>query len=161
MFGATVRGRLATREGSLSQDSREFRKTRDCQSIAGFSFGNQPPRRAGKRKESRAMNERYRKLRTSFGPETRFRVKAITQRDEQTTELEQLKGRLLGQLLGQVGGAQQDTILRRAANDAAALAWASGYPLLLFPALLDELAETGLLRARRQKQLRQRSQDLA
>jgi hypothetical protein len=107
------------------------------------------------------MNEQCRKLRTRFGPETRFRVKAATQQDGQTTELERLKARLLGQLLGQVGGAQQGTVLRRAANDAAALAWASGYPLLLFPALLDELAEIALLRARRQKQLRQRTQGLA
>ncbi len=107
------------------------------------------------------MNERHKKLRTRFGPQTRFRVKPITVRDAQTAELERLKGRLLGQLQGHANDAGQGAVLRWAANDAAALAWASGFPLLLFPELLDELAKAALLRARRQKRVHQRSQGLA
>ncbi len=52
------------------------------------------------------------------------------------------------------------TQLSRTANEAAALAWVTRYPLLVFPALFEEMAETALLRAERQEQIRQRSREL-
>ena len=50
--------------------------------------------------------------------------------------------------------------LRRAANEAAALAWVTRYPVLFFPVLFKEKAETALLRAERQEQVLQRSRGL-
>jgi len=50
--------------------------------------------------------------------------------------------------------------LSRAANDAAALAWVTRYPVLFFPVLFEEKAETALLRAERQEQVLQRSRGL-
>jgi hypothetical protein len=58
------------------------------------------------------------------------------------------------------GEPQLDNHLRRAASEAAALAWATQYPLLVFPALFEEKADMALLRAARQEQIRQRSREL-
>ena len=55
---------------------------------------------------------------------------------------------------------QLGTQLRRVANEAAALAWVTQYPLLVYPALFEEQAEAASLRAERQEQVRQRSREL-
>jgi hypothetical protein len=51
--------------------------------------------------------------------------------------------------------------LRRAANDAAALAWATVFPLLVFPVLFEEKTEAALLRAGRQARIYANSQLVA
>jgi hypothetical protein len=43
--------------------------------------------------------------------------------------------------------------LRRAANEAAALAWASIYPLLVFPVLFEEKTQAALRQAERQARI--------
>ena len=106
------------------------------------------------------MNGKYRKVRTRFAPEVRFEVNAIPFRATQTTELERLKDRLLRELLQQITNPEENTLLRRAANDAAALAWATNYPVLLFPALLEEIAQEALLQRERQTRVRERSSNL-
>jgi hypothetical protein len=106
------------------------------------------------------MKETNRQLRTRFGPEVRFDVKTTPFRAEQTTELERLKNRLLQQLLAEATNPEENTLLRRAANDAAALAWVTQYPLLLFPTLLDEKVRAALVQRERQTRVRQRSQNL-
>ena len=50
--------------------------------------------------------------------------------------------------------------VRRAANEAAALAWVTPYPLLFFPVLFEEKANAELRVALRQQQIRQRSGEL-
>jgi hypothetical protein len=50
--------------------------------------------------------------------------------------------------------------LRRAANDAAALAWDTLYPLLVFPVLFEEKIEAALRHATRQACIRERSREL-
>ena len=50
--------------------------------------------------------------------------------------------------------------LRRAANDAAALAWVTAYPLLVFPALLEEKVRAALRQYGRQAGIRRRSANL-
>jgi hypothetical protein len=55
---------------------------------------------------------------------------------------------------------QSEGRLRRAADEAAAQAWVTRYPLLVFPVLFEEQAEAALLRAERQEQVRQRSREL-
>ena len=121
-------------------------------------------RAAGTRgKKDTNMNENYRRVPTQFGPETGFEVKPVPPallRVRQEVELERLKARLLAERLGRRWDAQIGGQLRRAASDAAALAWATQYPLLVFPALFEEQAEAALLRVERQEQVRQRSREL-
>jgi hypothetical protein len=109
------------------------------------------------------MNENYRRVPTKFGREVRFEVKPsppASIRARQVAELERLKAQLLVERLAGRWNSQFASRLRRAANEAAALAWVTRYPLLVFPALFDEMAETALLRAKRQEQVRQRSRAL-
>src|SRR5262245_42671426 len=60
-------------------------------------------------------------------------------------ELEQLKNRLLRPLIADSPDRDQNKLLHRAANEAAALVWLTACPLLLFPALLEEKAKTALV----------------
>jgi hypothetical protein len=109
------------------------------------------------------MNANYRRVPTQFGPETGFEVKPVPPapfRAWQEAELERLKTRLLSERIETRGDPQSEGQLRRAANEAAALAWVTRYPLLVFPALFEEQAEAALLRAERQEQVRQRSREL-
>lgn len=108
------------------------------------------------------MNRTYRTVPTSFGPETRFEVTpapAATFRATQETELERLKNRLLLASLEETDP-ENNADLRRAANDAAALAWVTPYPLLVFPTLFEEKTETALFQAARQASIRRRSLEL-
>jgi hypothetical protein len=109
------------------------------------------------------MNANYRRVPTQFGPETGFEVKPAPPgpfRAQQEAELERLKTRLLSEWLETRWDPQSDDPLRRAANEAAALAWVTRYPLLVFPAVFEEKAEAALLQAWRQEQVRERSREL-
>jgi hypothetical protein len=108
------------------------------------------------------MNRNYR-VPTRFGPETRFEVKPAPPapfRAVQETEFERLKNRLLREFLNESPEPGLNGYLRRAANEAAALAWVTPFPLLVFPALFGEKAETAMLQAERQASVRQRSLEL-
>ncbi len=109
------------------------------------------------------MKKDYRRVPTKFGPETRFEVRPNALgpcRERQEAELERLKGQLLAQRLEGRREPQLHSQLRVAANEAAALAWATQYPVLLFPALFEEKAAAALLRAERQRLILQRSREL-
>ena len=109
------------------------------------------------------MNENYKRVPAKFGPETGFEVKPSPPapfRARQEAELERLKAQLLAERLEGREETRLLSHLRRAANDAAALAWVTRYPLLVFPALFEEKADAALLRAERQEQIRQRSREL-
>ena len=109
------------------------------------------------------MKKNYRRVPTEFGPETGFEVRLATHapfRARQEAELERLKAQLLAERLAGRTEPRLDSHLRQAANEAAALAWATRYPLLVFPALFEEKAGAALLRAERQEQVRQRSREL-
>ena len=75
----------------------------------------------------------------------------------QENELEELKARLLRKKLYQLEQIGGGAYLRRAANEAAALAWVTPYPTLVFPALFDEKAETALRQVEKQERIRERS----
>jgi hypothetical protein len=107
------------------------------------------------------MNDRLRRVRTRFGPEARFDLPAVPFRAAAPSQLELLRDRLLQPLLQGAGQPDQNAALRRAANDAIALAWATPYPLLFFPALLEEKAALALAQQQRQDRIRQRSLKLA
>jgi hypothetical protein len=50
--------------------------------------------------------------------------------------------------------------LRRAANEAAGLAWFTPFPLLFFPGLLEEKARAALRQGARQRYVRDMSENL-
>ena len=104
------------------------------------------------------MNANYRRVPTRFGPEIRFEARLAPPGPfwaRQQAEFERLKARLLP-----ARGPQFEAQLRRAAAEAAALAWVTRYPLLVFPVLFEEIAEAALLQAARQEQISQRSREL-
>lgn len=78
-------------------------------------------------------------------------------RAAQETELEQLKHRLLSGMLNETPEPRYNAPLRRAANDAASLAWATEYPLLFLPVLLEEKAQVARKQARREERIQARS----
>src|SRR6185437_5247772 len=109
------------------------------------------------------MNANYRRVPARFGPETRFEVKPVPPapfRAVQENELERLKNRLLGGVLNELDGTEANPYVRRAANEAAALAWVTPYPLLTFPGLFEEKVETALRYAERQTRVFERSAEL-
>jgi hypothetical protein len=106
------------------------------------------------------MNKAYQRVPTRFARDIRFEVKPVPFRAAQTTALEDLKERLLRGLLEAVADPDQNALLRRAANEAAALVWLSPFPMLLFPALLEEKAQAALRQRRRQAQIHRRSGNL-
>jgi hypothetical protein len=75
-------------------------------------------------------------------------------------ELENLKSRLLAAALMHLVDSTAAPGVERAASEAAALAWAGPFPLLLFPELFDEKAADALVQARRQAAVRERSREL-
>ena len=98
-----------------------------------------------------------------FGPETRFEVRPAPPapfRATQETEFERLKSRLLARQLAEAPTPELNPPLRRAANEAAALAWATLYPLLVFPVLFEEKIAAALRQAERQTRIFDRSREL-
>ena len=109
------------------------------------------------------MYTRHRKVTAQFAPETRFETAAVPAapfRGTVETELDRLKDGLLLRLLNETSEPDLETPLRLAANEAAALAWLTPFPLLLFPALLEEKAQTARNQAAMQARVRQRSREL-
>ncbi len=109
------------------------------------------------------MKKKKQEVPTRFARETRFDLAlqfAPPFRAEQEKKFEQLKSRLLRRLLDDSVQAELDAPLRRAANDAEALAWTTSFPLLFFPALLEEKARRARLQLQKQNQIRLRSQSL-
>ncbi|HEV2393381.1 MAG TPA: hypothetical protein VG146_13595 [Verrucomicrobiae bacterium] len=109
------------------------------------------------------MNAKSKRVLTRFAPEVRFEVRAVAGapfRADAENRFERLKSRLLAERLEELWEPDLNSRVRRAANEAAALAWVTPYPLLVFPLLFEEKAETALAVAARQEQVRQRSRDL-
>lgn len=101
-----------------------------------------------------------RRVRTRFAPETRFDLPvppAAPFRGSVETDLEQLKTRLLRELLDAAPEPELHAPLRRATNDAAALVWTTTFPLLLLPELVREKAESARGYVKRQAALAKRS----
>jgi hypothetical protein len=109
------------------------------------------------------MNTYNHRVLTRFEPETRFEVRPAPPppfRAAQEANLERLKDRLLRRALEDLAEPGFHAPMRRAALEAAALAWVTPYPLLLFPGLFEEKARLALFQARRQEAVRQRSSEL-
>lgn len=110
------------------------------------------------------MNKgKYRRVPTRFGPDTEFAVNpapATPFRFVQENQFERLKKRLLVERLFELVNSTLNGYVRRAANEAAALAWLTPYPLLVFPTLFEEKADLALRQAERQEAVRERSREL-
>ena len=114
------------------------------------------------------MKNRIKKLTANFDRDTRFdratrfelKPAVATFRVTQETELERLKNGLLQELLGKADQADLNAPLRRAANEAAALAWTTQFPLLFFPTLLEEKARLAVRQTRKQREIYVRTQRL-
>ena len=109
------------------------------------------------------MNTNYKRVPTRFAPDTRFEVTpapAAVLRADRETDLDRLKEELLVQFLEDRTNRGFNAYVRRAADDAAALAWVTPYPLLVFPGLFEEKAEAALQQIERQESVRRRSLDL-
>jgi phage regulator Rha-like protein len=109
------------------------------------------------------MNENETRVEARFAPETRFELRPATVapfRANLETEFERLKNRLLAEHLATASRAELNAPLRRAANEAAALAWVSFFPLLVFPELFAEKAGTAVRQAARQARIYANSREL-
>jgi hypothetical protein len=98
-----------------------------------------------------------------FGPETRFELRPVPPapfRATQETEFERLKDGLLAQKLQQATKVDLNAPLRRAANEAAALAWVTLFPLLVFPVLFEEKTAAALRQAERQARIYTHTREL-
>jgi len=98
------------------------------------------------------MNRNRVYLPTRFAAETRFEVRPNPFRAAQENEFERLKAGLLTDRL-RTADMGLNAPLRRAANDAAAIAWATPFPLLVLPVLFDEKAEAAVRQAERQARI--------
>jgi len=99
------------------------------------------------RNQKGKMTTRYRRVPAEFGPETRFEISPTPPapfRAFQENEFERLKVNLLSERLGTLWKPELSAQVRRAANDAAALAWVTPYPLLVFPELFAEKADAAV-----------------
>lgn len=94
------------------------------------------------------MNTNHRRVPTRFAPETRFEVTPVPAEptaliDE--AQFERLKERLLFERFQELRDRQFRNQILRAANEAAAIAWVTPYPVLVFPALFEEKAQAMLI----------------
>jgi hypothetical protein len=109
------------------------------------------------------MNTERNRLNLEFAPETAFAVRTATAapfRAALETDFERLKGRLLADRLGEIERPELNAVVRRAANEAAALAWVTFHPLLVFPALFEEKTAKALRHAERQAHIFASSREL-
>jgi hypothetical protein len=109
----------------------------------------------------RNETNRWNRVPVEFRPETWFNVTPqVALRAAQQEKFEQLKEQLLVEKLDELVDPRLNPALRGAANEAAALAWVTRFPLLVFPALFEEKTNEALVRADRQEQITQRSREL-
>ena len=102
------------------------------------------------------MKLKENKLKTRFAPETRFALRPVPPapfRATLDTEFERLKTELLARQLARTAAPDLNAPLRRAANEAAALAWNTLFPLLVFPALFEEKVAETVRHAQRQARI--------
>jgi hypothetical protein len=86
--------------------------------------------------------------------------RSSSERRGATVELERLKNCLLYEHTRAVSDAKVHSWLKRGADEAASIAWATPYPLLVFPLLLDEKLSEARRKAERQRSIYLRSQPI-
>jgi hypothetical protein len=83
-----------------------------------------------------------------------------SERRRATVELERMKNCLLYEHTRAVSDAKVHSWLKRGAEEAASIAWATPYPLLVFPLLLDEKLSEARRKAEKQQSIYLRSQPI-
>jgi hypothetical protein len=109
------------------------------------------------------MNSNTIRILTRFGAETRFElapVPAVPFRGTLESALDRLKERLLRERLIETTNTEFYAPLRRAANEAAALAWLTPYPMLVFPLLFEEKTAAARMHMAKQERIRLRSHNI-
>ena len=109
------------------------------------------------------MKTKNRKLPAGFGPKSRFEIRhvpTLSYRSEEETGFERLKKRVLAARLEEVWEPEYNSALRRAANEAASLAWLTPFPALFFPVLFEEKAEAAVKFGERQAEVRAQTAEL-
>lgn len=104
------------------------------------------------------MKEKKVKLYPRFAREKRFVVKptpAAQRRQRQAAQLAELKDRYLDKALAVAADRALYIPYQRAAVDAAAVAWLTPWPLLVFPALFEEKIDEARRYVARQRLVRQ------
>jgi hypothetical protein len=102
-------------------------------------------------------------LTAEFAPETRFELRPAPPapfRANLENEFERLKAQLLAEKLFLAKSPKLYAPLRRVANEAAAVAWATLFPLLVFPVLFEEKIEALKRQTRRQTRIYTTSSEL-
>jgi hypothetical protein len=108
------------------------------------------------------MNTNKIALKAQFGAETRFEVQptpAVLFDPAYETAFARLKNKLLDGRLRQAG-AKWDGPLRDAASEAAALAWTTSVPSLVFPVLFEEKVAAAVSQDKRQTRILRKSREL-
>ena len=109
------------------------------------------------------MKLKENKLRATFAPEAHFELRPVPPTSFRATgenEFERLKKELLARQLARTGAADLNAPLRRAANEAAAIAWNTLFPLLVFPVLFEEKVAETVRHAQRQARIYAASREL-
>lgn len=102
------------------------------------------------------------RLFAEFAPATQFELRPQPPapfRATQENEFERLKNELLAEQLHLAGNVELYAPLRRAANEAAALAWATTLPLLVFPVLFEEKTGAVVRQVKRQARILKNSRE--
>ncbi len=105
------------------------------------------------------MNINYKTLNrvpTEFAAETQFKprpVASASYRAAQAREFERLKARMLARELSEAATPDLGAPLERAASEAAALAWSTPLPLLVFPVLFEEKTAVAMRQSNRQARI--------
>lgn len=99
------------------------------------------------------MNTNKTILKTEFGADTRFELRPTPDK------FERLKNKLLA-IRVQQAGAKWEEPLRDAANEAAALAWTTTVPSLVFPELFEEKIAATVAQTQRQERILRKSREL-
>ncbi len=110
------------------------------------------------------MNTDKNRIDAEFGPEAGFELTpaygGTAFKNDQENRFEVLKRGLLNDRLSDIWETEANTSARRAANDAASLAWTTPFPLLAFPELFEEKLRAYLAQSERQTEITQRSREL-
>jgi len=109
------------------------------------------------------MNPNKQPLRAEFSPDIRFELSlgaAAPFRANLESDFDRLKRRLLAERLAATERPELIAPLRRAANEAAALAWVTFYPLLVFPTLFEEKTRAAVRQTERQARVYANSREL-
>jgi hypothetical protein len=108
-------------------------------------------------------NKIYQRVEAQFGPDVTFEVTPVPEacsRAATSARFGELQARLVRDVLEETLNPVLRSHLLHAANEAAALAWTTSYPLLVIPTLLAEKVQAARFRAVRQTQIQRRSQEI-